>query len=333
MKRVLLSLFGIWVLGSLAVAQNPRLNPAHVMGAQACSECHGKEVDAWRTTSHFKTFKELEKRPLANKIADNLDIDDFQSDSMCIECHFTVQKKGARDVAISGISCESCHGAAKDWIKEHNKEKVSRAERKGVSEKAGMLYPENIYAVASNCYDCHVVDREELVNKGGHPAFSKDFDLFAWSQGEVRHSFMTDASPVKKAGETNRAASVNRKRILYMVGKLLNLEYELRAVAKATTAKKPAAAEQAYGVQHAIRANTLIKQLEALNSLAPTDEVAAAVAAAKSAQLKTKNAAPLNAAADKVATHAKEFIAAHDGSKLGGLDSKIPAPHGTPFKP
>lgn len=333
MRTIIACLLGIFAVAPAAFAQKPRLNPAHVMGAQACSECHGKEVDAWRATKHFKTFKELENRDKAGEIADNLDIDDLTSNGVCIECHFTIQKKGAKDVAISGISCESCHGAAKNWIKEHNKEKVGRAERKAASEKAGMLYPENIYAVASNCYDCHVVDREELVNKGGHPAFSKDFDLYAWSQGEVRHSFMTDGNPVKKAGDKNRAASTNYKRKLYMVGKLLNLEYQLRAVAKATTSKGTEASPQAYGVQHAIRANTLIKQVEALNKLAPTDEVTAIVAAAKSAKLKTKNAGPLTAAADKVAALAKEFAANHDGSKLGGIDSKIPAPHGTIFKP
>ena len=333
MRPITACIFIIFAGAPLALAQQPRLNPAHVMGAQACSECHGKEVDAWRATKHFKTFKELENRDKAGEIADNLDIDDLASDGMCIECHFTIQKKGAANVAISGISCESCHGAAKDWIKEHNKENVPRDQRKATAEKAGMLYPQNIYAVASNCYDCHVVDREELVNKGGHPAFSADFDLYAWSQGEVRHSFMTDANPVKKAGEVNRAADANHKRILYMVGKLLNLEYELRAVAKATTAAKPSGADQAYGVQHAIRANTLIKQVEALNALAPTDEVTAIVAAAKSAKLKTKNAGPLNAAADKVSGLAKKFAAAHDGSELAGIDSKIPAPHGTIFKP
>ncbi len=317
------------------LAQKPRLDPAHVMGAQSCTECHGKEVDAWRATTHFKTFKDLERRPEANKIADNLDLDDLSANSLCIECHFTVQKKGARHVAISGISCESCHGAARDWIKEHNKETVARAARKSVSEKAGMLYPQNIYAVASNCFDCHVVDREELVNKGGHSAFSKDFDLLAWSQGEVRHSFMDSGSPVKKSGTVNREADANRKRILYMVGKLLNLEYELRAVAKATTAKGTAAAKQAYGVQHAIRANALIKEVEALNQLVPTNEVTALIAAAKSAALKTKNEAQLNAAADKVSIQAKKFVEAHDGSQLGGLDVKISAlkPRGTAFTP
>jgi len=337
MKTIITCILGLWMAAPVAFSQKPRLDPAHVMGAQACSECHGKEVDTWRATKHFKTFKELEGLPLAGKIADRLDIDDLASESLCIECHFTMQAKGAKSVAISGISCESCHGAAKDWIKEHNKESVPRAQRQAVAEKAGMLYPQNIYAVASNCFDCHVVDREELVNKGGHPAFSKDFDLAGWSQGEVRHSYMTDAKPVKKSGAVNRAADANHKRVLYMLGKLLNLEYELRAVAKATTAKateeQTKEKVQAYGMQHAIRADFLIKQVAALNALAPTDEVTALIAAAKGAALKTQNAAPLNAAADKVSALAKQFVAAHDGSKLGALDSKIPAPQGKVFQP
>ena len=163
--------------GGISTAQQPRLNPAHVMGANSCTECHEKEVDAWRKTQHFSTFKTLEDSDEANDIADLLGVDDLTTDSLCVECHFTLQKKGARVSAISGISCESCHGAAKDWIKEHNKENVPRAQRQAAAEKAGMIYPEDLYAVARNCYDCHVVRHEELVNKGGHPAFSKDFEI------------------------------------------------------------------------------------------------------------------------------------------------------------
>ena len=308
---------GVIVAHSNAIAQKPRLNPSHVMGAEACSECHGDEVDAWRKTNHFSTFKTLARKPKAREIAKALGVKDLTSDSLCIECHFTLQKKGARTRAIAGISCESCHGAATKWIKEHNKESVSRAARVAASEKAGMIYPENLYAVARNCYDCHIVSSEKLVNTGGHPPFSKDFDLAAWSQGEVLHSFMTDASPVKKAGKTNRPASANRKRMLYMVGKILSLEYSLRAVGNATTASaKPPGGGKAYGVAHAIRASGLIKEIEKLNVAMPTDEVTGIIAAAKSAKLKTKNAGPLTAAADKISVLAKKFASMHDGAKF-----------------
>ena len=160
-------------MAHVALAQQARLNPAHVMGAKACTECHGKEVDAWRATHHYKTFDSLEDSDKAGEIADALGVDDLTTDSLCIECHYTLQKKGSRNVAISGISCESCHGASKNWIKEHNKETITRAARQAASEKGGMIYPQDLYAVGRNCFDCHIVSREDLVNKGGHPALSK----------------------------------------------------------------------------------------------------------------------------------------------------------------
>ena len=319
-----------------AAHAEPRLDPSHVMGAKACTECHGKEVDAWRATKHFKTFDELENSDKAAEIADALGVDDFASDSVCIECHFTLQKKGAKTVAISGISCESCHGASKNWIKEHNKETLSRTARQAVSVKAGMIYPEDVYAVGRNCFDCHIVSREELVNKGGHPAFSENFDLYAWSQGEVRHSFMTDAQPVKKAGTVNRAADANRKRMLYMVGRLLHVEYSLRAMAKATTVKaKPPGGEKAYALQIAHRYDALQKKVAELNQLAPTPEVTEIVKIAKALrkQINVNRAKPLNAGADKISELAKKFAKNHDGSKLAAIDSQIPAPHGQIFKP
>ena len=144
---------------------------------------------------------------------------------------------------------------------------------------------------------------------------------------------MTDASPVKKAGTANRAASANHKRMLFMVGKLLSLEYALRGVAKATTAGKLPNGEYAYGVQVAIRANNLIKEVTALNKLASTPEVTAIIAAAKSAKLKTKNEGPLTAAANKISKLAQQFAKKYDGSKFAALDGKIPAPRGKVFKP
>ncbi|MCP4846371.1 MAG: hypothetical protein GY899_00290 [Verrucomicrobiaceae bacterium] len=315
-------------------AQKPRLDPAHVMGANSCTECHGKEIDAWRASRHFATFKTLEDSDKANEIADLLEVDDLTSDSLCVECHFVLQKKGSKTSAISGISCESCHGAARDWIKEHNKEKISREQRKEISEKAGMIYPGNLYAVARNCFDCHIIKHEELVNKGGHPAFSKDFDLSGWLQGEVRHNFMTDAVPVKKSGTENREASPERRRMLFMMGQLLSLEYSLRAVGKATTAKaKPPGGAKAFGIQQALRAHALKGNIAKLNKQVNTAEVTAILEVVDTVVLKTKNEAQLVAAADKISVLTKKFAISHDGSKFAAIDNLIPKPHGKTFIP
>ena len=66
-----------------------------------------------------------------------------------------------------------------------------------------MNNPHNIYLIARQCYDCHTVPNERLVNVGGHLAGSQDFELVAWSQGMVRHNFL------RTGGTTNAVLSRN----------------------------------------------------------------------------------------------------------------------------
>ena len=156
---------------------------------------------------------------------------------ICLDCHFTLDILDGRVVGepLAGVSCESCHGGGKDWIKRHSrygmKEATSRLVPSGHRrdpyvdpETTGMIGPANLYAVASNCFGCHSVSHQELVNVGRHP-LGGGFELVSWSQGEVRHNFLLK-------GE-NREASAEHKRMLYIVGKAVDLEFALRAMAKA----------------------------------------------------------------------------------------------------
>jgi hypothetical protein len=290
------------------------MKPSDVLGYKACTECHKNEVDAWRKTTHFKTFAELEGRDEANDILDKLELDSAK-DSTCISCHFTMKGAG-QGKAISGISCESCHGAAKNWLDKHNKKGVPRAQRVADSIAGGMIPPSRIYDVGTNCFDCHVVDDAELVEVGRHPAFSEDFDLFSWSQGEVRHSFMTPGDPVKLSGKQNRAADANHKRKLFMVGKLLSLEYSLRALAKSPATPQ---GDKSYAKKHYTHFVAVRTEVGALNQLAPTDEVTKIVDLANNVTGKT-----MGSTAKAIAAESRKFASAHDGSKLGALDSKIP---------
>ena len=93
-----------------------------------------------------------------------------------------------------------------------------------------MIRPKAMYTLAKNCYGCHVVPREKLVNVGGHPAGSK-FELVSWSQGEIRHNLWYGN------GKDNKLASAKRKRLMFVVGLVVELETALRAVGKATQKK------------------------------------------------------------------------------------------------
>ncbi len=295
-------------------------DPVKTVGANACAECHKQEAEAWKGTHHFKTFREMPRSNEANEIAKKMGVRRIKSESLCLSCHFTVQKKDNKEEPVSGISCESCHSAGQDWIKVHSgfsgkkvetETKDEKAARWKLADSKGMIRPASLYALAKNCYSCHVVPREDLVNKGGHKAGSA-FELVSWSQGEVRHNTW------HSKGKDNAPASAARKRMLYLVGLGVELETALRAVAKAT-ARKP------YAFEMAKRADGARKQLATAAKAAPNvPEIAKMVEFAHTAGLKLNNESSLTSAADGVSMLIVSIIETYDGSTMAGLDSVIP---------
>ncbi len=316
------------VLGGAGLGLWPRAAEAEgspdyskVKGPDECAECHKKEVAAWKETHHFKTFTDLPRAKEAKEISEKLGLKRIKTESVCLDCHFTSQAKGDKPRPIAGITCESCHGPADGWLKRHSefsgkkKETESadeRAKRWADAEKAGMIRPDNLYQLAKNCYSCHVVPKEELVNKGGHAAGSA-FELVSWSSGEVRHNTWHNG------GKENRDDTPERKRMMYVMGVMVELETALRAVGSATASAK-------YAVAMAKRAHAARKELREIARETKLPEVMAALRAAHSASLKLSNESELTAAAEKVGEAAKEFAAAHDGTKLAAVDGFIPGP-------
>ena len=293
-----------------------------IVGPNACAECHKQEAEAWKGTHHFKTFREMPRRKEANDIAEKMGVQRIRSESLCLTCHYTVQDKENKKQPIAGISCESCHSAGEDWIKVHSQysgktEKTeSKAEaeaRLKLADAKGMIRPSSLYRLAKNCYGCHVVPQEDLVNKGGHPAGSA-FELLTWSQGEVRHNTW------HSKGKENVPANAARKRMLYLVGLGVELETGLRAVSRAT-------ARRVYAFEMAKRVDRARKQLAAVAKALPNvPEIAKMVEFAYSAGLKLNNERFLTTAADGVAKSLASIIEKYDGSTMGGLDSLIPGP-------
>ena len=257
----------------------------------------------------------------ARSIAKKMKIKRMKSSSLCLGCHFTTQKAKKKKKPIAGISCESCHGEGKGYIKVHaefsgkkNKESESKSEataRWSKSEAAGMIRPSALYKLAKNCYSCHVVPREKLVNVGGHLAGSK-FELYSWSQGEVRHNVWYSK------GKENTKAGADRRRMMYVVGLAVELETALRAVGIAKE-------EKAYAVRMAQRADAARKKLTAVAKALPNvPELSKIAQLGYSAGLKLNNNKALSSAADGVAREAKKFVSKYSGSKLRGIDSMIP---------
>jgi hypothetical protein len=258
----------------------------------------------------------------AKKIADRMGVKRIKTESLCLNCHFTLQVKENRAEPIAGISCESCHSPAQDWIKVHSgysgktaktESKAEAAQRWKRADEKGMIRPKTLYRLAKNCYGCHVVPHEELVNKGGHKAGSA-FELVSWSQGEVRHNTW------HSKGKDNVAADTARRRMLFLVGLGVELEMALRGVGKATV-RKP------YAFLMARRVDRARKQLAAAAKAVPdVREIGKMVDLAHGAALKLNNQRSLNEAADGVAKLLESISSGYDGSTMSGLDGFIPSP-------
>lgn len=313
-------LVGVMLLGGWPAAFAQAPDPAKVRGPEACAECHTGEMDAWKETHHYNTFNALHRRPEAQKIATKLGITTIKRESLCVNCHYTEKVVGSGKDVIAGISCESCHGAGKDWIDLHGdyggknvtREMETPAHRKQRLEQSaakGMLRPDMIYAVASRCHQCHTVPNERLVNFGGHKPGS-DFELVAWSQGEVRHNY--------QRSDSNPESPPERRRLMYVIGQGLALESNLRGVAKATE-------KAAYGTEMAKRVVAARDNLKKINGLMRIPEVEQMIAAAEKAQLKLNNEPELVKAADEVVKAVQRFAVNSDGKKLAALDPLLPS--------
>lgn len=310
----LLTIVGLAAGGAIAS------DPVKTMGPNACGECHKQETEAWKGSHHFKTFRDMPRKTEANNIADKMGVRRIKSESLCLNCHYTVQEKDNRKEAVAGISCESCHSAAQDWIKVHSEysgkkadteTKAEEAARWKLAESKGMIRRHSLYELAKNCYGCHVVPQEELVNRGGHKAGST-FELVSWSQGEVRHNTWYSK------GKDNVAADAARRRMLYLMGLGVELETGLRAVAKATV-------RRTYAFEMAKRVDRARKQMAAAAKAAPSvPELAKIVELAHSAGLMLNNERRLTLAADGVAKELATIASKYDGSTLAGLDGMIP---------
>jgi hypothetical protein len=305
-------------------------SPKKMEGPEECAECHRDEAAVWRATHHHTTFREMPRSEDAEKIAKKMRIKRIKSESLCLNCHFTNQTKGGVTEPIAGISCELCHSAGKDWIKLHaefsgNKKKELESKQQAAlrwkkSEQLGMIRPRQLYKLAKNCYGCHVVPQEKLVNVGEHTPGSK-FELVSWSQGEVRHNVWYTE------GKENKKASANRKRMMYIIGMVVEYETAIRAVGKATEKKT-------YAIKMAKRAAKARKKLSLIAKALPkVKELANILKLAKSAKLKLNNNAALTKAADRIAVEAVSLSTKYDGSKFAKVDSMIPGPKKYKGKP
>ena len=317
--------------------------PESIVGREKCAQCHGKEFKAWELSSHGKSAWSLLDHPKAGGYARELGITNVKGNSMCTQCHGTHQITNGQLSVLPGNSCESCHGGASGWIANHyefgqgrivdgstkmaelmadrlRESDRHRALRDAVCTQAGMNRSENSIAIAKNCLSCHLVPNEALI-KAGHP-ISSSFELVRWSNGEVRHNFLLDQT-------TNNEAATNwldefrngpgrtvdgRKRLMYLAGKLADLEISLRIRGRVTSTKRGTLGDEM---------NDRILEIQERLGQLNIDDLDAVLKAIKNLdkrslrEITNQDQTAYNAIADSVAAAAKQFMSIHaSGNKL-----------------
>ena len=323
------AIFGILSANAIPVENSGQIlepakppEPSLVLGNEACVKCHTAEVQVWKKTPHASTFEQLHRKPEAKTIASKLGLNSIKNSGRCVACHYTQQQTAdATTRVISGVSCESCHGAAKNWMAIHHdfggedftrldESPTHRVQRIAASVKAGMRNPKNLYSMAQSCLRCHTTADEELVNVGGHPAGSLDFEFVSWSQGLVRHNFLNSD------GKINELSSPERLRTMFVAGMIAELEASLRATALATE-------KATYGITSAQRAARAGARLASIQQKVDSPEVAKIVEIFKSIQLKLNNESQLTNAANQIAELGYKFAETTE-TDLSPLDRFIP---------
>ena len=304
---------------SLSDSPYLRIDPAKIQGAEVCGECHAKEYDSWNQTVHQTQFATLHQSDKAQSILENMGFRLSKRESMCLTCHYTATIRREQARAVSGVSCESCHGAGRDWMDTHNdygaadrdtETEAHKIERVRNSVDAGMLRPSgDVYSVAANCFECHTVPNEKLINVGGHPSGSK-IELVSWADS-IRHNFL---AAQWSSDDSNRIQSVERKRIFFLIGAILDYEYSLRGLAMASK-RSP------YSKAMERRVKVAFRELRKISDALPLPDLVDIVKIGGEARLVPGNGPALRASADEISSHAKAISGAVDGLDLSSLDA------------
>jgi hypothetical protein len=162
----LLAVMVVWPSAAMAQARA-------FVGPGKCTDCHDhKDEKEWsekrdgdgRGKQHINALNQLAD-PKSEGWAKAIGISDpYDVRGTCVKCHATVVR-GSPDF---GISCESCHGAGRDYLQPH--------QEKGAYEKSLALGMRDVWKKpetwVSDCLVCHVLGDNPTDSKlaaAGHP--------------------------------------------------------------------------------------------------------------------------------------------------------------------
>lgn len=172
------------VLFVLAAEADPVSSPKF-LGSQTCSSssCHGgageksNQYTIWATHDfhHARPYATLETAR-SERLAEVLKIGNPTQSARCTVCHAPFATVPAdrlsHDAGVTeGISCETCHGPAENWIRSHTRTDYTHADRVA----AGMRDLKNLYIRANTCVACHQ-NLDPEIRAAGHPELIFEMD-------------------------------------------------------------------------------------------------------------------------------------------------------------
>ena len=185
----------ILVCSFLSLSGRALAQTAGYTGPGSCSSlsCHGgvqprpnsfvlqNEYSTWAVQDkHSRAFTALTS-DIGKRIGRNLGIEPATS-TRCLACHSLVvpddQKAQTFDVR-DGVSCESCHGAASNWLGPH----TARNGNYQKSVALGMYDTRDLVKRNEKCLSCHLGDATKAVEHemiaAGHPDLYFEIESFS----------------------------------------------------------------------------------------------------------------------------------------------------------
>ncbi|REJ92414.1 MAG: hypothetical protein DWQ35_12205 [Planctomycetota bacterium] len=182
-------------LGPRGAADPPPGRP-YFVGSASCatSNCHGgptgegrkqgSEYSWWAQDPHSRAYYTLLGKDSQAIVARLRWSQPAHLAEGCLVCHATGDDQAIRAIPhrlAEGVGCESCHGAASEWLDLHVGGAwwaASQAEK----QRTGFINTDDLRVRAKMCSDCHVGSSDRAVNHdlyaAGHPPLA--FEMSAY---------------------------------------------------------------------------------------------------------------------------------------------------------
>ncbi len=166
------------------------------LGSSSCAAaaCHGQggtqgssgsEYDTWiGADPHAQAFAVLRNQRSQDMVR-HLGLGPAHAETLCLRCHvhsgYDPKHLGPQFNPESGVSCESCHGAAQHWIDPHYRSEWQQ-QPLAAKRKLGLADTKTLGGRARTCIPCHVGAPDAEVNHdliaAGHPVLRFEFGTY-----------------------------------------------------------------------------------------------------------------------------------------------------------